>query len=317
MGKRNNTEGGDPLRPKHWDDFIGQHAVKSRLETAINAAIIEMRALEPVLLAGPPGFGKTSLAQIIASKLGDEIEFVTLSAGMSASMFIGIIERADACILLDELHLASAAVQSHMLTLLEAQYIQLPNGRRIERKYLTIIGATTERQKIIGPLMDRWMIKPEFDPYSASDLAKIVLGLAERVGITINDKTARALGKASGGTPRNAKALVLSARNLSYKFGRPATAAEVLDECQVDTDGLSVLQMRYLRYLYRSTGEKAGLRSLSSHLRLCEAEVMKLEQLLDDMGLIEFSGQGRSLSTAGRRKVEPTSGTQRRRLAVV
>lgn len=300
---------GDQLRAHSWDEFMGQSALKERLATHIQAASTQDRMLDHVLLAGPPGFGKTSLAQIITQETGDAFAAVTMP--MKPLALAAMLRQfGGGVLLLDEIHRAPHSQQEDLLSLLEAGQLRLPNGRYIEVEFLTIIGATTEPEKVIPPLYDRFPIKPVFEPYSDEDMGKIVASMARKVSLNLDPEFSVALGRATGGIPRNARQLVLGARDVLAN-GRSLTLEAVLQLCGVEADGLTDQHLRYLRTLSDLQGQ-AGLAILASMLRLHPSTLQGLERLLLERQLLTYGSNGRELTSAGFARVQTTVPRMRR-----
>lgn len=299
----------DQLRARTLDEFVGQAKLIDRLTTHINAAVEEARPLEHTLLAGPPGFGKTTLATIIADLLGDELEIVTMP--ISEKALQSLVTRHHGVLVLDEIHAASKKEQELLLPLLEFGHIQTKSGYRIEAGWMTIVGATTEPEKVIPPLYDRFRIKPVFEAYSEQEMALIVVGMAEKAGLEVSPDDAVILGHATGGTPRNAGSLVLAGRALQVKLKRVPTAMEILEFCDIDTDGLDRQHYRYLETLSKFGGTR-GLAQIATVLRLSPTVCMDLERLLFHKDLINYGTGGRELTALGYRKVKPPEKEHRR-----
>lgn len=296
---------GDPLRPS-WDEFIGQDPLKHRLDTHMAAAVKANRPLDHVFLAGPPGFGKTSMANIIAARVDDPLTSIKMPVRQSA--FLELVKRMEPGVLfIDEVHAAPKAQQEDLLTLLESGYLSTLHGTRVHVPWLTVIAATTEPEKVIAPLYDRFPIKPNFSPYTDDELGLIVTGMAKKVGVKLRPDDAIALGKAAGGTPRNCKTFVFAARDLRELTGKTPTAAAVLSLCEVEPDGLTQQHVAYLKCL-NQTGGAAGLRTIGTHMRLHESVLRDLERLLIDHEFITYTERGREMTSLGFRKLAAVGG---------
>lgn len=283
------------------DEFIGQKKLLNRLNTHIAAAVEEARPLEPTLLAGPPGFGKTTLAHIIADQLGDELEIVVMP--LSEKALQALVASHDGVLVLDEIHAASKREQEMLLPLLQGGFIQTKSGYKIEAGFLTIIGATTEPENVIPPLYDRFKIKPAFEEYSMDEMALIVLGMAIKAGLDISEDDAVLLGQATGGTPRNAGSLVLAGRALQVTSGNCPSAAEILEFCDIDLDGLDRMHYRYLETLAKFGGSR-GLSQIAAVLRVSPSVCTDLERLLFKKGFINYGASGRELTADGYNKIK-------------
>ncbi len=301
---------GDQFRIKTFDSYIGQEKLKARLQIHINAAVKEERGLPHILLCSPPGYGKTSLAAIIADQLGDPFETYTMP--LKPKVLASILRQSPGGVIcLDEIHRASVSEQESLLTLLEDGYYQLADGRRIYAPNLTIIAATTEPEKIIPPLFDRFPIKPKWEDYEDADMAQIVSGMAAKIAIEFDELSLHALGKATGGVPRNAKAIILAARDLT-DTANDVTVETILDLAGLDPDGLSTNHLDYL-YALHGLGGQAGMATLSSMLQLHVSILKDLERLLVKKGLLQFSPSGRELTNAGFAKASNNQPRPRRR----
>lgn len=294
----------DTTRVSSWDGYIGQEPLKERLRIQIDAAVEQCRPLEHILLAAGPGYGKTSLARIIAGELGARFESRQLP--LSEAAISMIIQECDSygeyCVLfLDEIHNASRKEQEFLNPLLEFGFIQNKGGRRYEATNLTIIGATTEADKLAKPMYDRFQV-PSWDAYTPEEMTRIILGMAGMLKLNVSGELATAMGKATGGTPRHARKFVLAVRDLALNLGRIPTAEEVLEFCRVDEDGLTHDHYHYLRTLHL-LGGTTGLQNIRNIMRLPDSAVRELELLLLQQDLIALTSSGRELLPRGARKI--------------
>jgi holliday junction DNA helicase RuvB len=285
-----------------WDNFVGQRKLKERLHLHIQAARKDNRAMEHVLLHGPPGFGKTSLARLIARELGDPLTEALAPSLTSRGLLRLLINFEFGVLHLDEVH-ALGRAQELLLSVLQDGFVQDERGRQYNIPWITLVASTTERDKILPPLYDRFKIIPEFEPYSEEDLAMIIGGMATKLELELDDDTLLALGRASCGVPRNAERLVLAARGLTVT-DRPVTAEAILSLCGVEPDGLTALHLRHLETLF-SQGGIAGEKTLAVVLQIPPASMRQLERLLVERTYIEYTASGRVLTPDGRRRIRP------------
>lgn len=302
----------DTLRPETWDDYIGQTRLKNELEIRIDSALVENRSLDPVLLVGPPGAGKTALADIIAYKLDEGCEILTMP--VKIQVLIQLIQEYSGVILFDEIHRCSAKEQETLLPLLEFGYLQTTNGVRVYAEDVTIIGATTEPDKLIEPLVDRFPIRPEWERYTDAEMALITLGMASKAGVPMATEHAEAFGVAASGTPRRARQFVIGFRDLLNSQGHPPSVEQVLHLCRTFADGLTSKHVRYVETLYALGGTR-GMNVISSLMRESTQTIQELERLLVEKGYVTFGPTGRMLTTKGmaRAREERGEGSGRRR----
>lgn len=299
----------DTLRPETFDDFVGQSKLINRLRIHINAALAEKRPLEHVLLAGNPGFGKTTLANLISGALSDPL--MTLIMPVTDKVLQSAIAGHDGVLLLDEIHAAPKRLQEALQPLLEFGYMQTKSGYQIEAGFLTVVGATTELENVIPPLRDRFKIKPVLEEYSNDDMALIAMGMAIKADLSITEDDAVVLGQAAAGTPRNVGQFVLAGRALTHELNRVPTADEILEFCETDHQGLDRLHYKYLETLAKFGGTR-GLVQIATVMRESQSVCANLEQLLFKLDLINFGQTGRELTQAGFDKVRGERTAHRR-----
>lgn len=304
MTNTNPQRTGGDVRAIDWDDLVGQTDVKRRLDIRIKAALNSDRPLSHVLLTAAPGFGKTTLANMIAIRLGERT-FKALVAPVAIITVKAIVEQHQdepLVIFIDEFHRTSKADQEAWLTLLEEGFIE-SGGERIYHPNLTVIAGTTARDKVIPAMVDRFPIKPVFEDYTDDEMASIIEGMASRIGLTLPEGMAVELGRATGGTPRNGRGLVEAARDLS-EIGE-YTAADVIDLAGVTEDGLDGEQLKYLGLLYKADRQRLGLGGIAAQLQMHPHAVEGgTERLLLKRGYIDLHPAGRVLTKAGAARIE-------------
>jgi holliday junction DNA helicase RuvB len=289
----------DTFAVDSFDEYIGQTELKERLSIHIESANKRQAPMDHVLLTGPPGAGKTTISSIIADMLC--VDFAEYVMPIKPNALKQIVRCHYGIVLFDEIHRCSPRQQEDLLPLIQSRYLQTDSGQILEAPDLTIIGATTEPDKVIAPLYDRFPIKPMFEPYSDSEMAKITKGMATKVGLHLTRRQLKTIGRAAGGVPRNAKSMVIMARDLRAVKGKVDTK-EVLQMCNVTESGLTVYHLEYLRQL--ANYNPSGVEVLTSQLRLPKSFVLDLERLLVQRKMVQITKQGRELLSAGYKAIK-------------
>lgn len=279
------------MRPTSWDDYQGQEKLKNDLQIRIQAANDQGRMLDHVLMIADPGYGKTSLATLIASELADPM--VSFVMPITDRDMRNILLSADGMILFfDEIHRLKPAQQENLLTVLEDGTWQ-EGWKTVDLPPMTIIAATTEAAEVLPTVQDRFKIKPTFEPYTPQEMAQIAMRMAERVGLTISEEAAEAIGYGGAGSPRQVEDLILAARDL----GSAEDVGAVFSLCNLTLEGLNPLHLAYLAILEKYS--VAGMDVLCSTMRQSKGYLMDLERILTRMDLIERTPRGRQLSANG------------------
>lgn len=284
------------LRPVNWDSYIGQQDIKNRLQVQIQAAKERGERLGHILLIGPAGSGKSSLGALIAEAMGVEFLSIMITPTFNPDVISRRILEADRdlVILLDEIHLLPRRHQHVLYSILEDNVISFSNGKSVPIEHaVTIIAATTEPQDLTKSLFDRFDIHHLFSDYSDEEMADIVAGFADQLGLYLTDEECEALGRASAGTPRQARKLVLAARDLG-----DADPQRVFELCGITEDGLTEDHVSYLRTLH-ALGGTAGIDNLASHSGRPKEVILDAEKLLVKRRFIEIAKKGRTLMMPG------------------
>jgi len=297
------------LRPRRLEDFIGQEALKDQLTVSIAAAGSRDEALDHVLLAGPPGLGKTSLAQILAAEL--EVPFVPTAGpalerkGDIAAYLTALEPRS--VFFVDEIHRLPRALEETFYPAMEDRCLPITVGQgagarvvTIDLPPFTLVGATTRTGLLSTPLRDRFGIQHRLEHYGAEDLARIVRRSARLLGVSIDDEGAIAIALRSRGTPRVANRLLKRVRDYAEVRGAGVVSADVasaaLDLLEVDHEGLDRLDREILRAICEKfSGGPVGLSTLAVSVGEEQDTIEDVyEPYLLQRGLIERTPRGRA-----------------------
>jgi Holliday junction DNA helicase RuvB len=306
---------GEPsLRPARLAEFIGQRQLRANLEIFIRAACDRGEALDHVLLHGPPGLGKTTLAQIVARELGVGFRAtsgpVIVRAGDLAALLTNLEPRD--VIFIDEIHRLNPAVEEILYPAMEDFQLDLIIGEgpaarsvRIDLPPFTLVGATTRSGLITTPLRERFGIPLRVDFYEPDELTQIVLRGAEILSMTITAEGASEIARRARGTPRVAGRLLRRVRDFAAvsKLERVDAAAAdgALRRLEVDERGLDAMDRRFLACIAESYGGgPVGVETLSAALSEQKDVIEEvIEPYLIQQGLLQRTSRGRVLALAG------------------
>ena len=265
------------LRPPDFADFTGQPKVKERIEIAVQAAKQRGEALDHVLLSGPPGLGKTTIANIIARAMGGSLKSTSGPTIEKAGDLAGLLtnlEEGDV-LFIDEIHRLQKTIEEYLYPAMEDFKLDIiidqgPNARsvRLNLPRFTLIGATTRSGLLTAPLLTRFPVRERLDYYDADQLRKIVIRSAGLLQINIDEHGATQIARRSRGTPRIANNLLRRVRDYAQVRGDGRVTAEIADRAlimlEIDENGLDEMDKRILEaIIVKFAGGPVGVGSLA------------------------------------------------------
>ena len=306
------------IRPTRLSEFIGQNKARENLSVFIKAARARGDALDHVLFYGPPGLGKTTLAQIMARELGGNFRAtsgpVISKAGDLAALLTNLEE--NDILFIDEIHRLNAAVEEILYPAMEDYHLDLIIGEgpaarsvRIDLPPFTLVGATTRSGLLTTPLRDRFGIPTRLEFYGPEDLEKIVSRGARVLGVEITREGAYEIARRARGTPRIAGRLLRRVRDFALVAGDGVVDEKIADQAlnrmEVDAVGLDAMDHRYLNCIgVNYGGGPVGVETLAAALSEPRDAIEEIiEPYLIQIGFVQRTPRGRMLSAAGFRHI--------------
>lgn len=297
------------FHPKSFDQYLGQKEVKEKLYVYTKAALMRNEALDHLLLFGPPGLGKTTLAQIMAHVMNTSIKICSGPMIERTGDLVALLTSLEPrnILFIDEIHRMPTAVEEVLYSAMEHYRVDVIIGQGAGAQSInlpispfTLIGATTKAGMLSAPLRSRFGIIERLDFYADSDLQQIVLQSAAHLKLDLSDSAALLIARAARGTPRIAKKIVRRVRDFAQVHTKKVSDAlikETLAFLAIDEEGLTTIDHMILRILIeRFNGGPAGIETLASIIGE-DADTLEdvYEPFLLRMGYLEKTSRGRQI----------------------
>jgi Holliday junction DNA helicase RuvB len=299
------------LRPQNFSEFIGQNKVVDNIDLMVKSALVRKAAMDHVLLSGPPGLGKTSLAMLIAKALGSELHVVSGPAIEKKGDLAAVLTNMKArdVLFIDEIHRMHITVEEILYSAMEDFRLDILIGQgasartmQIDLMPFTLIGATTRSGLLSNPLRDRFTAHLNFDFYEPDKIAEIILNNAKKMAITLNTDSKNEIAKRSRGTPRIANRILRRVRDFALVNGTKGVGMKeveaALNLLDIDHLGLDSMDRKILTVMKNYySGGPVGIEALSATLGEDKQTIEEVyEPYLLKQGLILRTPRGRVLS---------------------
>ncbi|MFL5783407.1 MAG: Holliday junction branch migration DNA helicase RuvB [Bacteriovoracaceae bacterium] len=299
------------LRPQNFSEFIGQKKVVDNIDLMVKSALVRKAAMDHVLLSGPPGLGKTSLAMLIARALGSELHVVSGPAIEKKGDLAAVLTNMKArdVLFIDEIHRMHITVEEILYSAMEDFRLDILIGQgasartmQIDLMPFTLIGATTRSGLLSNPLRDRFTAHLNFDYYEPEKIAEIILNNAKKMAISLNTESKNEIAKRSRGTPRIANRILRRVRDFALVNGTAAVGMKeveaALNLLDIDHLGLDSMDRKILTVMKNYySGGPVGIEALSATLGEDKQTIEEVyEPYLLKQGLILRTPRGRVLS---------------------
>ena len=313
----------DSLRPQSFQEFLGQSELKKVLEISVKASLTRGEALDHLILYGPPGLGKTTMALVVAEELGVKARVTSAPALERPRDIIGLLinMKPRELIFVDEIHRLNRISQELLYPAMEDGRLDLTVGkgsssriRSIEIPPFTLVGATTKPAALSSPMRDRFGISQRLDFYSHSDLEKIIKRSANLIDLSISEEASHQLARRSRGTPRIANRLIRRVRDYAAVHSSSNTidlnvVNDALDLYRVDHRGLDATDRNYIDLLINQyKGGPVGLETLAAALGEDSTTLETVvEPYLMQIGFLQRTARGRVVTPAAEKHFLLTS----------